>query len=66
MKKRLGIIAALIGTLAAVSGAIQMIGTIRVVDILLLFFGGFGAGAGLVKAVSQYRKDKSDTDSIAH
>lgn len=64
--KRLSLIAAVIGLLAALLGVIQMIDRIRVVDILLLFFGGFGAGAGLIKAIMDYRIKKTNTDSTAH
>ena len=63
--KRLSLIAAVIGILAALLGVIQMIDRIRVVDILLLFFGGFGAGAGLIKAIMEYRIKKTDADSAA-
>ncbi|MCX6122749.1 MAG: hypothetical protein NTX44_14150 [Ignavibacteriales bacterium] len=64
--KRLSLIAAVIGVLAAILGVIQMIDRIRVVDILLLFFGGFGAGAGLIKAIMDYRMKKTDTDLTTH
>ena len=66
IRKRLGLIGAVLGILVAVLGAYQMIGVIRTVDILTLFFGGFGAGAGLVKMILDYRKEKIDTGSIAH
>ena len=64
--KRLSLIAAVVGLLAALLGVIQMIDRIRVVDVLLLFFGGFGAGAGLIKAIMDYRMKKTDTDPTAH
>jgi hypothetical protein len=66
MRKRLGLIGAIIGILVAVLGAYQMIGIIRTVDILTLFFGGFGAGAGLVKMILDYRKEKTSTGSDVH
>jgi hypothetical protein len=52
--------------LVAVIGAYEMVGKIRAVDIMTLIFGGFGAGAGIVKMVLDYRKMKKDTNSIAH
>lgn len=55
-KKWLGIFATLLGILATVLGAIQMVGRIRLVDILLLFFGGFGAGAGMVRLILNLKK----------
>ena len=66
MRKRLGLIGAIIGILVAVLGAYQMIGIIRTVDILTLFFGGFGAGAGLIKMILDYRKEKTSTGSAVH
>ena len=66
MRKRLGFIGAIIGILVAVLGAYQMIGIIRTVDILTLFFGGFGAGAGLIKMILDYRKEKTSTGSAVH
>jgi hypothetical protein len=64
--KRLSLIAAVIGVLAVFFAVIQMIDRIRVVDILLLFFGGFGAGAGFVKAILDYQKKDTDTNSTTH
>ncbi len=64
--QRLSLIAAIIGAMVAVFSAVQMIGSIRVVDILTLFFGGFSAGAGLIKLIMDYRIKKTDTDSAAH
>ena len=66
MRKRLGLIGAVLGILVAVLGAYQMIGIIRTVDILTLFFGGFGAGAGLIKMILDYRKEKTSTGSAVH
>jgi uncharacterized membrane protein HdeD (DUF308 family) len=66
IRKRLSIIGTILGVLVAVLGAYQMIGTIRTVDILTLFFGGFGAGAGMIKMILEFRKEKTDTDSTAH
>jgi hypothetical protein len=66
IRKRLDIIGTILAIFIAFFGAYQMIGNIRTVDILTLFFGGFGAGAGMVKMILDYRKKKTDTDSIAH
>jgi len=59
IRERLGFIGAIIGILVAVIGAYQMIGIIRTVDIITLFFGGFGAGAGMVKMILDFRKKKN-------
>jgi hypothetical protein len=58
-RERLAFIGAIIGILVAFLGAYQMIGKIRTVDIVTLFFGGFGAGAGMVKVILDYRKKKN-------
>jgi hypothetical protein len=66
IRKRLDIIGTMLGIFVAVIGAYQMISKIRVVDIITLFFGGIGAGVGLVKTILDYRKNKIDTHSTAH
>ena len=66
IRKRLDIIGTMLGIFVAVIGAYQMIGKIRAVDIITLFFGGIGAGVGLVKTILDYRKNKIDTHSTAH
>jgi hypothetical protein len=58
-KKWLGLFASLMGILATVMGAVQMIGRVRLVDILFLFFGGFGCGAGLVKVIFDFKKPRT-------
>jgi len=55
-KKWLGILATLLGIFATVMGVILMSGRVRLVDILFLFFGGFGCGAGLVRLIFDLRK----------
>ena len=66
IRKRLDIIGTMLGIFVAVIGAYQMIGKIRVVDIITLFFGGIGAGVGLVKTILDYRKSKIVTHSTTH
>jgi dolichyl-phosphate-mannose--protein O-mannosyl transferase len=66
IRKRLSLIAAILGIFIAIFGAYQMIGRIRIVDIITLFFGGFGAGAGMIKMISDFRKEKPDSNSIPH
>jgi len=55
-KKWLGIFATLMGILATVMGVILMTGRVRLVDILFLFFGGFGCGAGMVRLIIDLKK----------
>jgi hypothetical protein len=45
--------------------ALTMIGEVRLVNILILFFGGFGAGAGLVAAVRGFRAARLRADAAA-
>ncbi|MGD1044228.1 MAG: hypothetical protein ABR936_02745 [Bacteroidota bacterium] len=59
IRKRLGFIGAILGIVVAFIGAYQMIDKIRIVDIITLFFGGFGAGAGLIKVIMDHRKEKN-------
>ena len=59
IRKRLDFIGTILAIFIAFFGAYQMIGNIRTVDILTLFFGGFGAGAGMIKLIMDYRKEKS-------
>jgi hypothetical protein len=56
IRKRLDLIGTILAIFIAFFGAYQMIGNIRTVDIITLFFGGFGAGAGMVKLILDYRK----------
>ena len=53
---RLTLFATIASTAIALLGALAMVDRVRVVDVLALFFGGFGAGAGLVASVVQNRK----------
>ncbi|RPI06293.1 MAG: hypothetical protein EHM64_03550 [Ignavibacteriae bacterium] len=59
IQKRLGLVGSILGIVVAFFGAYQMIGRIRTVDILTLFFGGFGAGAGMIKMILDYRKERN-------
>jgi hypothetical protein len=65
IRKRFGLIGTILGILVAVIGAYQMIGKIRTVDIITLFFGGFGTGVGMVKMILDYKKKKTGTHSKA-
>jgi hypothetical protein len=39
----------------AFASAVQLIGEVRLVHVIMLFFGGFGSGAGLVRALAARR-----------
>jgi hypothetical protein len=55
-KKQLGIVVTVLWIVATGIGMLQMTGRVRLVDILALFFGGLGCGAGLVKTIVDLRK----------
>lgn len=57
-KKRIGLIGAICGIIVAVLGAVQMADRLRLVDIITLFVGGFGAGAGMVKTIIDYKNSR--------
>jgi hypothetical protein len=60
---------ATLGTIAsfalALIGALAMSDRVRLVDIISLFFGGVGAGAGLVVVVGQRRRQRRDPAALA-
>ena len=55
MKKYSPLIFSFIMILSGFLNVLALIDRIRLVDILLLFFSGFGAGAGLVKTIIDVR-----------
>ena len=55
-RMRLTVLATALSAALALVGALAMVDRIRLVDILALFFGGFGAGAGLVASIVQTRR----------
>jgi hypothetical protein len=56
LKKYLGIMTTVLGLFVAFLGVLQMMNRVRLVDILTLFFGGFGAGVGFVKTIVDFKK----------
>lgn len=52
---KLEVIGAIIGLVVAVASAWGMRDRVRAVDILALFAGGFGAGVGLILAITKLR-----------
>ncbi len=65
-KKRIGLISAIACLAVAALGAAQMLDRIRLVDILTLFVGGFGAGAGMVKAIIDFRAQRKAEKNIVN
>jgi hypothetical protein len=57
-KKRMPLIFSMIMILAGFLNALSVVDRIRLVNILTLFFTGFGAGAGFVKTVIDFRADR--------
>jgi len=67
MKKYSPLIFSFIMILAGFLNVLTLVDRIRLVDILLLFFSGFGAGAGLVKTIIDVRlarKTKVQSDEL--
>jgi hypothetical protein len=56
LRKYLGFITTVLSLFVAVLVVPQMMNRVRLVDILTLFFGGFGVGVGLVKTIIDLRK----------
>jgi hypothetical protein len=46
--------------IAGFLNALQVVDRIRSFDILTLFFGGFGAGVGMVKAILDFRAERKN------
>ncbi len=65
LKKRIGLIATIFCVAVAALDAVLMADRLRLVDILTLFFGGFGAGAGMVKAIIDYRAHRKSIQNAA-
>ena len=55
-KTTLLLVAAILSGAVGLLGALGNVGRIRVVDIVQIFFGGAGAGAGIVAVVAQARR----------
>jgi hypothetical protein len=55
MKKYSPLIFSFIMILSGFLNVLTLVDRIRLVDILLLFFSGFGAGAGMVKTIMDVR-----------
>lgn len=52
----LGVVAAILGLAVGFLNAMQLSDRIRLVDIVSLYAAGMAAGAGLVKAMVDYRR----------
>jgi hypothetical protein len=57
-KKHIPLIFSGIMILSGFLSAFAVVDRIRLVDILTLFFTGFGAGAGLVKTILDFREEQ--------
>jgi hypothetical protein len=55
MRDKLAALSTILGTLLAIASAAAMRDHIRLVEIVSLFFGGFGAGAGVALLVANRR-----------
>ena len=55
MRERLAIVSTVAGAVVALGSALVMRDHVRLVEILTLFFGGAGAGAGVASLVAARR-----------
>jgi hypothetical protein len=58
MKKYSPLIFSIIMILSGFLNALALVHQIRLVDVLILFFSGVGAGAGLVKTITDVRLER--------
>jgi hypothetical protein len=56
MRDKLAVLSTVLGVVLAFWAALLMRDHIRLVEILILFFGGFGAGAGVASLAAARRK----------
>jgi len=55
-RRNLALVALVLSIGVAIAGAVGMIGAVRVVDAVILFAGGFGAGAATRALIGQLRR----------
>ena len=55
MREKLAVFAAILGAVVSLVSALAMLDHVRLVEILGLFFGGFGSGAGVAQLVATRR-----------
>ena len=65
-KKHIPLIFSIIVIVAGIFNALALMDRVRLVDILTLFFTGFGAGAGLVKTVLDFREGRRTKVQVDH
>ncbi len=58
-RERWSVLSTLLSVALAIFGAYEALDHVRVVDILILFFGGVGSGAGLTAIAVQLRSQRS-------
>jgi hypothetical protein len=66
-KKHIPLIFSIVMIVTGFLNALTVVDRIRLVDILVLFFSGFGAGVGFVKAILDFRaeqKIKNQPDDV--
>lgn len=52
------VIVAVFGVATSLAGALALVPRVRLVEVLTVFAGGVGAGAALVAAVVEFRKER--------
>jgi hypothetical protein len=52
------VVVALLGLVTSLLGALSLVPRVKLVEVLTVFAGGVGAGAALVAAVVEFRKER--------
>jgi hypothetical protein len=61
LKRRLALAAALLAVLVAVISSVSLVGReARLVDVIVLFFSGFGGGASIVASIRPARQPEQN------
>jgi hypothetical protein len=61
MREKLAVFSAILGAVVSLVSAVAMLDHVRLVEILGLFFGGFGSGAGVAQLVGARRNRRTAT-----
>jgi hypothetical protein len=61
MREKLALLSTILGAAISLASALAMRDHVRLVEIIGLFFGGFGSGAGLALMVATQRNRRAAT-----
>ena len=61
MREKLAVFSAILGAVISLASALAMLDHVRLVEIVGLFFGGFGSGAGVAQLLVTRRNQRAAT-----